>query len=324
MAGFLCQQYFSKKAKKFNHWAARNFYAIIVKRGAAHLSRQAAPQRPAVFTSSTLYQEPHYDSNRAVKASSPPAKAQPAAAFAAGRSSPPLDLPVCQRLGRLVCPNRLSSAVLPAVGHHRPGTLLSGRAAHCGRRGGRLCFSLPAPFGAPSNIRYSGGASWAPPPSIWEQRPPSSFSSSCCSAASTIPAHPFSEKSGLTVRPSSAEELSALCQELIQEANRLRADLPEDENGVFCLSQSIRQTGELCRQAFLALAEEYPALEGGTVPHPKPILLSRLFSYTNITGVYVPLTMEANVNVDIPDAELPATMCHELSHLRGYMRGGRG
>ena len=131
---------------------------------------------------------------------------------------------------------------------------------------------------------------------------------------------PFSEKSGLTVRPSSAEELSALCQELIQEANRLRADLPEDENGVFCLSQSIRQTGELCRQAFLALAEEYPALEGGTVPHPKPILLSRLFSCTNITGVYVPLTMEANVNVDIPDAELPATMCHELSHLRGYMR----
>ena len=43
-------------------------------------------------------------------------------------------------------------------------------------------------------------------------------------------------------------------------------------------------------------------------------------SWCNITGIFVPFTFEANVNVDVPDYSQPATMCHELSHLRGYMR----
>jgi hypothetical protein len=31
-------------------------------------------------------------------------------------------------------------------------------------------------------------------------------------------------------------------------------------------------------------------------------------------------TMEANVNVHVPDYSIPATMLHELAHLRGFMR----
>ena len=40
----------------------------------------------------------------------------------------------------------------------------------------------------------------------------------------------------LTVRESSAEELYDVCAYLINEANTLRENLPEDENGVFPVS----------------------------------------------------------------------------------------
>ena len=43
-------------------------------------------------------------------------------------------------------------------------------------------------------------------------------------------------------------------------------------------------------------------------------------SWCSITGVFFPFTFEANVNTDVPDYSIPSTMCHELSHLRGFMR----
>jgi hypothetical protein len=43
-------------------------------------------------------------------------------------------------------------------------------------------------------------------------------------------------------------------------------------------------------------------------------------SQTEITGIFFPFTMEANVNVDVPDYSIPVTMLHELAHLRGFMR----
>jgi hypothetical protein len=81
-------------------------------------------------------------------------------------------------------------------------------------------------------------------------------------------------------------------------------------------------TTELAKQAgkaFEALSADYPVL-GGNYAAPKPILLSKLMSQTEITGIFFPFTMEANVNVDVPDYSIPATMLHELAHLRGFMR----
>lgn len=43
-------------------------------------------------------------------------------------------------------------------------------------------------------------------------------------------------------------------------------------------------------------------------------------SYLDISGIYCPFTFEANVNVHMNDVLIPVTMCHELSHLSGYMR----
>lgn len=130
----------------------------------------------------------------------------------------------------------------------------------------------------------------------------------------------FASYSQLEVVESSIEELYALTESLALQANELRAQVPlTDEEGVFQLSMSNRALSKAANVAYKELAKDYPILRG-IYGAPKPILLSKLMSKTEITGIFVPFTMEANVNVDVPDYTIPATMLHELAHLRGFMR----
>lgn len=131
---------------------------------------------------------------------------------------------------------------------------------------------------------------------------------------------PVAEYLELTVRDSSAEELYALHTELAERTNAVRKQLvTEDDTGVYCLSVSERELAKLCDEAYVALAKEYSIFHG-VYPKPKRVLFSAVMSKTELTGVYVPFTMEANVNVDIPDYSIASTMCHELAHLRGFIR----
>ena len=129
----------------------------------------------------------------------------------------------------------------------------------------------------------------------------------------------YAYHSGLTIRDSDSEELARLCEELIQNTNAAREHVLEDEEGCMRLSRSVERTAQAARDNYRELGESQPILSGiyGRV---KPIFFSRLMSYTGITGVYFPFTVEANVNVDIPDYSIPSTMCHELTHLKGFMR----
>ena len=130
----------------------------------------------------------------------------------------------------------------------------------------------------------------------------------------------FSVYSNLELRESSIDDLYRLTKSLALEANELRAQVPStDEEGVFQLSESYYALAKEADQAFTKLAKEYPIL-GGYYGAPKPVFLSKLMSSTEITGIFFPFTMEANVNVDIPDYNIPVTMLHELAHLRGFMR----
>jgi hypothetical protein len=68
------------------------------------------------------------------------------------------------------------------------------------------------------------------------------------------------------------------------------------------------------------LAKTYPVLDV-YYPRPKPVAGSRFWLSTGlITGVYSPFTLEANFNSDAPESDRPHTICHELSHLTGFMR----
>lgn len=129
----------------------------------------------------------------------------------------------------------------------------------------------------------------------------------------------FADFSGLYVRPSSAQELADLCYDLTVQANTLKPYVSSNEAGVMNLNESYRETALAARQAFGLLSEDYDVFPELPIT-PKPVLNSWAMSYAQITGVFTPPTLEANVNTHAPDYLIPATMCHELAHIRGFMR----
>lgn len=132
--------------------------------------------------------------------------------------------------------------------------------------------------------------------------------------------YPFSYYSNLEVRESSVDELYNLCLDLSELARELRLQIPAtDEKGNFKLSMSNYEAGEIAMDAMNELGKVYPVL-AGWYAKPKPVIFSKFLSMGETTGIFIPFTMEANVNVHIPDYSIPSTMCHELSHLRGFMR----
>ena len=127
---------------------------------------------------------------------------------------------------------------------------------------------------------------------------------------------------GIEVRDSSVEELEGLCRELAARASELRAQLTptnEDANGCFRYNRSYRELAGACRDAFDRLAEQNDIFKG-TYARPKTVIHSTFMSKMEFTGVYVPFSMESNVNIDAPAFGIASTMCHEQAHLRGFIR----
>lgn len=129
----------------------------------------------------------------------------------------------------------------------------------------------------------------------------------------------FAQLSGLPVQAGSAAELQELALFLAEEANWLRDQVEEDSRGIMVLPDGVRGALARADKGFEKAGRVYPEL-GGKYGRPKPVLLSRYWSYTGITGVYFPFTAEANVNIDIPHFMFPATATHEMAHQRGFAR----
>lgn len=124
----------------------------------------------------------------------------------------------------------------------------------------------------------------------------------------------------LDVRASDVSELYELTKSLAEDINLYRSQLEEDENGVSVLSDENRyQTSQSARDAYRSLSQKYTFLKAADIRN-KPLISSRLFSMVLTTGIYIPYTFESNINVDVPEFSIPATMCHELTHFRGFMR----
>ncbi len=126
----------------------------------------------------------------------------------------------------------------------------------------------------------------------------------------------FSAFSGLTVQKSDTQRLTKLCSILVQHLNELAPQIEKNADGQSTADQNL---GSNAVAAMNHLAEEYAVLQG-YYPKPKAVEASIAMSYMNITGVYSPFTIEANYNQDPQAYTIPVTVCHELSHLRGFMR----
>lgn len=127
---------------------------------------------------------------------------------------------------------------------------------------------------------------------------------------------PFSSLAGLLTEPSTVEELEELCLWLTEEIELAASSVMVGEDGLTALPEGLT---EKTRDAMQALGCRYPAL-AGWYPEAKPVFTWKILSMEFLEGIFGPYTMEAHYNPDIPAYNQPAVLCHELSHLRGFMR----
>lgn len=125
---------------------------------------------------------------------------------------------------------------------------------------------------------------------------------------------PFSAYLPYSIKACSTEELSALLDWLTDQVNETGEEFYGQET---VYSQT--DLGYLGVEAMQLLSEEYPVLQG-FYPRPKPLVFSAFLSIQQLAGIYSPFTVEANYNQDMTAYNIPHTICHELSHLRGFMR----
>lgn len=126
----------------------------------------------------------------------------------------------------------------------------------------------------------------------------------------------FNEKYfGKVDREYSLEELVAVRNFVVECCNELSLQMERDENGDIVYSGDMKQTAIDTMQA---LGETYDGLSG-YYPKPKALHFSDFMCQQYMQGYYFPFSMEANYNDVMYITNKPATFCHELAHLKGYI-----
>ena len=126
----------------------------------------------------------------------------------------------------------------------------------------------------------------------------------------------FAEQSGIVPRDYTVEELRKVCLELTQDVQETEPSVSRGSGGELLFTTD---AGKNAVRAMQELGEEFPELKG-YYPEPKKLLFPAFLSIQSLTGIYSPFTVEANYNSDMTAYNIPFTMCHELSHLKGFMQ----
>jgi len=128
---------------------------------------------------------------------------------------------------------------------------------------------------------------------------------------------PFSAYSGLKIEKYTKEQVREVLEYSIEQVNSLISEIELDEKGLCVLPKNHLDEETAAMQR---LADKYPEINA-YYPHAKPVqILSPLWCYTKIVGMFVPFTMEANYNTCDTSESIGHNICHELSHLSGFMR----
>ncbi len=127
----------------------------------------------------------------------------------------------------------------------------------------------------------------------------------------------FGFNQGLVVTQYTTEELGELYAYLLTQADKVRQELPLNEDGIMQAYGDYNDIFSRAQLGYDQLTDEFEEL-AGTYGEAKPFISSELLNHTFITGMYSPYTAEPNVNVAIPDMYIPSTTCHEMGHQRGY------
>lgn len=119
------------------------------------------------------------------------------------------------------------------------------------------------------------------------------------------------------------EDVIRVYNEVASKCNELSGRMERSEDGTI-LYQGTNDRGEAVDmkekaiEAMQQLGKTYPQLDG-YYPRPKPMMFSDSMCQQYMCGYYFPFSMEANYNDVMYIMNKPASMCHELAHLRGYI-----
>lgn len=111
------------------------------------------------------------------------------------------------------------------------------------------------------------------------------------------------------------ERLLAVYNEVTLNMNELSMKVMRDEYGDLVQNYSYKE----CKEALRNVSDIFDLLDG-YYPNPKKIYYSDIMSQQYLAGIYFPFSMEANYNKLMYCSNYPSTICHELSHLKGYIR----
>ncbi len=118
-----------------------------------------------------------------------------------------------------------------------------------------------------------------------------------------------------TAQSYSLEELLKVRNFVVEKCNELALLMERDQNGAVVYEEDVEAK---CVECMQELGKTYSRLKG-FYPSPKQLATSDFFSQQYIQGYYFPFSMEANYNKVMVIMNKPSTICHELSHLRGYI-----
>ncbi|MBD5560796.1 MAG: DUF3810 domain-containing protein [Clostridia bacterium] len=127
---------------------------------------------------------------------------------------------------------------------------------------------------------------------------------------------PLRNRLGIVQTERTPEQLESLCLLLAEAANRTRSGLEENNEGIFVFQGGQREALKLIPAAYANLGKILPLFDR-RVYRPKPVLASELMSYAGISGIFIPFTEEANVNVADPPLLVGSSAAHETAHFLG-------
>ena len=132
------------------------------------------------------------------------------------------------------------------------------------------------------------------------------------------------EGAGEQTQQERTEELLRIYNDIVAHCNALSEEMERDADGAVVYSGGVDSRGKAVDMedkaidVMQSLGKTYDQLDG-YYPRPKAMFFSDFMCQMYMCGYYFPFSMEANYNDVMYIMEKPATMCHELAHIRGYI-----
>ena len=145
------------------------------------------------------------------------------------------------------------------------------------------------------------------------------FSTFCLTMGTAYRTDTLDKRLGIQKADVHATDLYNTAIYLSEMANKEKESISFGDDDFSIMPYGFEQMNEHLLDAYDTFTEKYDIIQSFD-SRLKPVMLSKVMSYTHITGVYSFFTGEANINIDFPDYTIPFTAAHELAHQRGIAR----